>query len=261
MEIKMPPKIFESILKIKADLGAIGRDRPQQNFKYRSIDDVYNHLQPLEAKHGVFTLPEVLEEDYSERTAKSGTILFHTRLKIRYTFYATDGSSLSAIVIGEGMDSGDKGANKSMSIAHKYALTQAYSIRTLELIDPDSESHEVVDKREFTHTIHAISTDQADSVGPHIKISKGEHTVTFGKYKGQTFSQMGKDTVAQYCRWLQDDAKAKNKPLGGNAKDLVDAARRWFVDVSNYDKSRDITEEQPPFERFSFEDDLPPDAA
>jgi hypothetical protein len=36
---------------------------------------------------------------------------------MRYTLYATDGSSVSAVVIGEGMDSADKSSNKAMAVA------------------------------------------------------------------------------------------------------------------------------------------------
>jgi len=60
-------------------------------------------------------------------------------LKIKYKFMASDGSYVTATVIGEGMDSGDKAANKAMSIAHKYALFQVFAVATEDLIDPDSE--------------------------------------------------------------------------------------------------------------------------
>ncbi len=41
------------------------------------------------------------------------------------------------------MDSGDKGCNKCMSIAHKYALLQCFMIPTEDLADPDAESHQL----------------------------------------------------------------------------------------------------------------------
>jgi hypothetical protein len=45
------------------------------------------------------------------------------------------------------MDSGDKAANKAMSVAHKYALLQALCIPTEEMADPDRESFEVAKKQ------------------------------------------------------------------------------------------------------------------
>ena len=46
-------------------------------------------------------------------------------------------------MVGEAMDSGDKGMNKAYSIALKYALFQAFLIPTEELKDPDSETHNI----------------------------------------------------------------------------------------------------------------------
>lgn len=66
--------------------------------------------------------------------------------KIKYTFFAEDGSSVYAIVIGEGMDTGDKATNKAMSIAFKYACFQVFCIPTEEMQDPDAERPELEDE-------------------------------------------------------------------------------------------------------------------
>ena len=71
-------------------------------------------------------------------------ILLYTRLTIRFDFIAIDGSSISATVIGEAMDSGDKATNKAMSIAFKYACFQVFCIPTEEMQDPDSETHTII---------------------------------------------------------------------------------------------------------------------
>jgi hypothetical protein len=63
-------------------------------------------------------------------------------LTIKYTFYASDGTHIEATVIGEGMDSGDKGASKALAIGHKYALLQALCLPTEDMADPDSEVQE-----------------------------------------------------------------------------------------------------------------------
>ena len=59
---------------------------------------------------------------------------------MKYTFYAEDGSSVSAVVQGEGMDSADKSSNKAMSVAFKYACFQVLCIPTEEMKDPDAET-------------------------------------------------------------------------------------------------------------------------
>lgn len=138
-------QIFKAICDVMADIGAIGKNQKnqQQGFAYRGIDDVMNALQPAMVKHGIFVVPECLEHTRDERTNKNGTALLYSIVKIRYTFYAEDGSSVQATTIGEGMDSGDKATNKAMAIAFKYACFQTFCIPTKEMVDPDGETHEV----------------------------------------------------------------------------------------------------------------------
>ena len=137
--------IYESIAAIMGDLGAVGKTskNQQQGFMYRGIDAVMNALNPLLSKHKVFVVPEVLTHTREERTSAKGANLIYSVATVKYTFYAEDGSSVSAVVIGEGMDSGDKSMNKALAIAMKYAFFQVFCIPTEEMIDPDAECHEV----------------------------------------------------------------------------------------------------------------------
>lgn len=140
--------IYESVCKVIEEVGAIGKEKKnqQQGFMYRGVDDVMNALQPLFAKHKIFIVPEILEQSREERTGKSGGNLIYSICKVAYTFYAEDGSNVKAVVIGEGMDSGDKATNKAMSIAFKYACFQVFCIATEEMQDPDGEKHELQPK-------------------------------------------------------------------------------------------------------------------
>lgn len=142
-------KIYGLIGQAMQEIGAIGKNskNQQQGFMYRGIDAVYNALNPVMAKLGLFICPEVLEQTREERVNKNGTTLLYSILKIKYTMYAPDGSNVSCVVIGEGMDSGDKASNKAMSVAMKYAAFQLFMIPTEELVDPDAEVHEVAPKR------------------------------------------------------------------------------------------------------------------
>lgn len=138
--------IYESISAVMAEVGAVGKNSKnnQQNFMYRGVDAVMNALSPALTKCKVFVVPEVLEQTREERTTAKGALLIYSICKIKFTFYAEDGTSISAIVIGEGMDSGDKATNKAMSIAFKYACFQVFCIPTEEMADPDAECHEVI---------------------------------------------------------------------------------------------------------------------
>jgi len=125
-----------------SEIGAITKSKKntQQNFMYRGVDDVMNALQPLLYGHGVFVVPEVLEHRREDRVSGKGNNLIYSVCTVKYTFYATDGSSISAVVVGEGMDSGDKASNKAMAIAFKYACFQVFCIPTEEMKDPDGET-------------------------------------------------------------------------------------------------------------------------
>lgn len=135
-------QITERMAALMADVDAVAKNRTnqQQGFHFRGIDDVYNAIHPLMAKHGVFTTPEVLAERTEERKTAKGNTLIYRVLTVRYTFWAPDGSNITTTVIGEGMDSGDKAAAKAMAIAHKYALLQTLCVPTEDMPDPDAES-------------------------------------------------------------------------------------------------------------------------
>lgn len=161
--------IYQSITNIMKEVGHIAKDRKASmgsgggSYNFRGVDDAYAALQLVMAKYGVFTVPEVLEERCEERTNSYGKALFYRILKIRFTFFAGDGSFVQATMIGEGMDSGDKASNKAMSVAHKYALLQVFLIPTVEAKDPENDSHEVEGKtKEFSKRIEAMKASFAE---------------------------------------------------------------------------------------------------
>jgi hypothetical protein len=143
----MSTLIFQKMAAIQQDIDAIGKNQKNvmQNFMFRGVDAVYNALHPLLAKHEVFTTSEIIASTREDRlTAKGGTLIYSI-IDVRFTFWATDGSSVSTEAKGEGMDSGDKASNKAMAVAHKYALTQTFTIPYEGMADPDSETHQLAD--------------------------------------------------------------------------------------------------------------------
>ena len=122
------PAIYRAIAGVIADVGSVGKDKvnKQQGFKFRSIDDVYNALHPALAKNKVFIVPDILEQTREIVETKSGTKMTMVICKIKYTFFAEDGSHIESIIIGEALDTGDKATNKAMAIAYKYACFQVF---------------------------------------------------------------------------------------------------------------------------------------
>lgn len=139
------PLIYSAVCGVMEDIGAVGKTdtNRQQGFKYRGIDAVMNALNPAMIKHRVFCVPEVLEQSREERTTAKGSTLIYSVCRIRYRFFTTDGSFVDAVVVGEGMDSGDKASNKALAAAYKYACFQTFCIPTENLMgDPDGETPE-----------------------------------------------------------------------------------------------------------------------
>lgn len=135
--------IYETIILVMDEVGVIGKEKrnKSQGFMYRGVDDVMNALNPAFIKHRLFMVPEVLEQSREERKTKSDGNLIYSVCKVKYTFYAEDGSFIEAVVVGEGMDSGDKASNKALAVAFKYACFQIFCIPTEEMKDPDEENH------------------------------------------------------------------------------------------------------------------------
>ena len=135
------PLIYSLMSRVMADIGAVGKNQTNafDKYKFRGIDDVYNAVQPAMVKHGVFCVPEVVEQHVNQVQTSQGKPAMQVILRVQHTFYAPDGSSVSAITLGEAMDRGDKAGNKAMSAAFKYALFETFCIPTEE--DKDTENH------------------------------------------------------------------------------------------------------------------------
>lgn len=137
-------KIYEAINAIMGEIGAIGKNKKndKQGYWFRGIDDVYNVLNPAFIKNKVFALPEIIEQEREERQNKNGGLLIYSICRIKYTFCsAEDGSKISVVVVGEGMDNGDKATNKAMAAAFKYACFQVFCIPTEEMTKDDADNY------------------------------------------------------------------------------------------------------------------------
>ena len=161
--------IYQAINAVMNDCGFIAKDSKntqQGGYKFRGIDAVMNALNPALIKNKVFVVPEVLEQKREERTTAKGGLLIYSIIKVKYTFYAEDGSSISACVVGEGMDSGDKASNKAMSAAFKYACFQTFCIPTEEMKDADFDSPQPLPKN-----AEQVPVDVANAMISAVKVS------------------------------------------------------------------------------------------
>lgn len=173
--------IYGAISKVMADVSAVGKDgyNRQQNFKFRSIDDVYNALHPALAKNKVFIVPDILEQKREVvGTTKNGAKMTLVICTIKFTFFAEDGSHIETTLIGEALDTGDKATNKAMAIAYKYACFQVFCIPTEEMTDPDAESPEVSAKSESKNSSTGAAKQTAAKKQTEVKQDAPEEAST-----------------------------------------------------------------------------------
>lgn len=206
--------IFESINKVMEEVGAIGKNTKNQTqgFMYRGIDAVMNALNPALIHNKVFVVPEVLEQTREERMSAKNNTLLYSIIKVKYTFYAEDGSSVSAVVIGEGMDSGDKATNKAMSIAFKYACFQVFCIPTEEMVDPDAECHEVKAKTIDATKVRVIEQKAEELDIPVSYLCKAYKVASLSELTVESFVKMQSnwDKIKEYS----DKERMKNASEG-----------------------------------------------
>lgn len=137
-------KINEALAQVMDDVRAVGKhDRnAHQNYNFRGIDAVVNAVGPALRTHHVVVLPRVLDVHTENVTVgRNATTMRSVTVTVEYTFVGPEGDSLSAVSVGEAMDSGDKATPKAMSVALRTCLLQALMLPTDEP-DPDSYSYD-----------------------------------------------------------------------------------------------------------------------
>ena len=168
-----PKQVYKAIVAVQAALAkeGIAKDKTctqGASYKFRGIDDVYNGLAPFLAEANLCILPRMIARECVERTSKSGGALFYTTVTAEFDFVSAEDSSLHTVgpMYGEAMDSGDKGTNKAMSAAYKYAAFQAFCIPTEGDNDTENQTHEVKPKGEKAASTPPPKADTKATASP-----------------------------------------------------------------------------------------------
>ena len=207
-------KVYKAINNVQADLSVLGITKDRRNmqgsgYNFRGIDDVYNTIAPLLAKHGLCILPRVLSRECVERVSQKGGALFYVTVDAEFDFVsAEDGSKHTVKTFGEAMDSGDKATNKAMSAAYKYACFQAFSIPTESDNDADAHTHTPAPKVSATKTDlvppnrMAVVADVAAAIDE--RMSANDLIGAFEEYLGIT------DVEEKTALWGMLDSKTRS---------------------------------------------------
>lgn len=115
---------------ITGELPAIAKKKHDGaiNYAYRGIEEITGVLQAILAKHGVTFVPRARLLEVKD-IEKGGNPWTRTYLEVDYIIFHSSGTSIAGPrVIGIGDDNQDKGANKAMTQALKYAYLQTFCV-------------------------------------------------------------------------------------------------------------------------------------
>lgn len=134
------PLIYAAMIEAMRLVKAVGKEgfNEQQKYKFRGIDGVLDAVGPALREAGVFVTSEILEIKYRDTRTTGDKPTREVTARIRYTFHATDGSSVSTEVAGESLDQSDKGTAKAFSVALRIALLQTLALPTQEPTTDDT---------------------------------------------------------------------------------------------------------------------------
>lgn len=129
-----PRNVAEAIAALKAELPDLPKDQMaapgQGGYPYRGIEGITSAVQRLEARLGIVWTPHVVSEPQIVDIVVNGKPWTDTRLMVSYTVRHGPSNTELTVgpILGIGRDNSDKGGNKALTQAYKYALLQTYTI-------------------------------------------------------------------------------------------------------------------------------------
>ncbi len=220
------------------DINPVGKEgwNEMQRFKFRKIDDFIDSLHPAMVKNGVILIPRKIkyEKRSIEVTRSSGKtgIDTHVELDMEYDLYAAeDGSKLTVGPFpGEAIDSGDKATTKALTAAYKYFLIETFIFPLVDMVDADSESHDVK-----SVTPNQPITNKPKIIGGDFMIPASK---TFGPHQGKKVKDVPVDGLKKILEWC------KEKKI---APDLQKSIIQYLCLTPAYVSGKD---DIPPFDEF-----------
>ena len=138
--------IHEAVIAIMHEIGYVQKQKsPNLNYSYAGEAALIAALRPVMIEHGVYCYVSRIVPSREAFTTAKGTFMNVTVSQGEVTFvHSKNGTSITVQAIGEGMDVGDKSANKSATGLLKYALRQTFLIETGD--DPDSHDNKQMER-------------------------------------------------------------------------------------------------------------------
>jgi len=196
------------MIAILKDFEAIKKDskNQQQGFMFRGIDAFMNESHLLFAKHEVFVTQKTLNLSQDERQTKAGGLTYASKVEVEYTFWASDGSSVSSSIAGEANDTGDKGISKCYAIALKYCLMQTFLVPTEEMKDPDADTNPETTGKGKPVAAKSIpaTPEQLGEIKKILDTNPPLDTTGLVKIQKAITAGMTADEAAKTLKWMKD---------------------------------------------------------
>lgn len=170
--------VHERICAVIAEMPGIGKGGRLQGsngYAFRGIEQMTAALQPLFGKHGLHFVPNVLQFELVDLIV-NGKPWQEARLLVAYRAYGADGDYVDiGPTLGIGRDNSDKGANKAMTAAFKYALLQTFGVSDraddgdAERVEHAEHAEPAADLPESVATFLADMQGVSDAVRDHCR--------------------------------------------------------------------------------------------
>ena len=155
------PQIIRLITEVKKKAGALAATQSSGvPFPFRGIDGTVNHLAKHVEEAGIVVVPNVLSHDVTERSPDGKRVVKTSKVVTQFTFYAPDGSSISATTTGLADDFADRSAAQAQSVAFRVALLQTFFLPT-QSPEPEQTGQAVQDGADAKPTPTQRAIDKA----------------------------------------------------------------------------------------------------
>src|SRR5574343_118471 len=245
----MSNQIYKSMAKILKEVDFIGKSKTADmgkggKYNFRGIDDMYNVLHKSFADNQVFIIPEVLEatietQDKGQDNYGNQKYQYSVIVKVKFTCFAEDGSSVSGIGIGHALDTSDKGTNKAQSSALKYFLIQTFLIPTEE--DKDVENSNLEAGKTKTQTQNTKTTPPVEP--PKTTVKEAVEALIL-KLENNQITDFEKSKI-----WLLENQTKISTKLLNKATNLINQKQNKVANIEpNLDEISDLDKMHAQFE-------------
>jgi len=146
---EQPKNIHEAILAVMSQVGYVQKQKASGlSYTFAGEAALIAALRPWLVEYGIYmSVIEIKDIAQIQYTTKSGASMFKTQLTavVRFT-HAPSMTLIDVMATGEGGDNGDKGFNKALTGAYKYAIRETFMIETGD--DPDQFSSKEMEPNE-----------------------------------------------------------------------------------------------------------------